>query len=577
MNKEDKLKIHRHSLAHLMATAVLEMFPEAKIGIGPDIEHGFYYDFDLPRTLIPEDLPLIEKRMKELIKENHQFEKEVIQIDKALTLFEKAGQDYKIALIKDLKNDGETEVTIYKTGNFVDLCRGPHVESSGEIDFKSFKLDKIAGAYWRGDEKNKMLQRIYALAFENGKELRKFEALLIEAEKRDHKKIGKEQHLFMTSKYGPGFPLFLNNGLIVWDELLKLWKEVHNKYNYQEIKTPIMFDKSLWETSGHWNYYRENMFTSTIDEQTYVIKPMNCPGGMLAYQNEIHSYKEFPLKIAEIGLVHRYEKSGVLNGLLRVRAFHQDDAHIYMTEDQVTDQILEVLDIVDEMYSVFDLKYHLELSTRPDKSIGSDEAWDMSTKKLTEALEKSGHKYNINDGDGAFYGPKIDVHLEDALGRTWQCATIQVDMNLPERFDLTYVDEDGQKKRPIMIHRVIYGAVERFLGILIEHYAGAFPLWLSPVQIKLLSVSEKFEKEANELADKFKEASIRIEVDNREESVGKKIAEAITSKAPYMIILGEREIKSGKLAVRKRGEKNTEEYEFDSFVEKIREEISSRK
>ena len=574
MKKQQNLEKIRHSLSHLMSMAVQEIHPNAGLGVGPTIENGFYQDYGLSKPLSEDILPKLEKRMRKMIAKNIDFVQTDSSIKDALAYYKH--DPYKTEMIKDLKGKGEKTVSFYDSASFHNLCGGPHVKNTSEINPDAFKLISVAGAYWRGDEKNTMLTRIYGVAFETKKELKQHLHLLEEAEKRDHRKIGKEQNLFMFSEHGPGFPIFLNNGLIVWNELLKYWKQIHDKYNYQEIKTPIMFNKSLWETSGHWDYYRENMYTSKIDDEEYVVKPMNCPGGMLAYKNQMHSYKELPLKVGEVGQVHRHEKSGVLAGLFRVRSFHQDDAHIYMTEKQVVDQVLEVLKITDEMYKTFGLKYHLELSTRPKKSIGTDKAWKFTTDQLEQALKKSKKKYEINQGDGAFYGPKIDVHLEDALGRTWQCATIQVDMSLPERFDLTYIDDKGKKKRPIMIHRVIYGAIERFLGILIEHYGGSFPLWLAPTQISIISVGSTHEKHCQELAEEFKKQDLRVTLDLDNETVGNKIRKAVKSRVPYMLVIGDKELASKDLMVRTRGEKQAESISKTKFIKDIQEKIQTK-
>ncbi|MFH0819166.1 MAG: threonine--tRNA ligase [Patescibacteria group bacterium] len=564
----------RHSLSHVMTMAILDIYPDAKLGVGPCIDNGFYQDYELAEPINDNILPKLEKRIKKLLQQKIDFIKSESSIEDSLKFYK--NDPYKTELTKELESKGNKKVNFYDSGSFHNLCDGPHVNNTSEIDPKAFKLTKIAGAYWRGDEKNKMLTRIYGVAFKTEAELKKHLELIAEAEKRDHRKLGKELKLFTMSEYGPGFPIFLNNGLIIWNELLKYWREVHIKYNYQEIKTPIMFNKALWETSGHWDYYRENMYTSEIDENIYVIKPMNCPGGMLAYKEDLHSYKEFPLKIGEIGQVHRHEKSGVLAGLFRVRTFHQDDAHIFVEEHQIQDQVLEILNIIDEMYSTFGLKYHLELSTRPVKSIGTDSAWELSTSMLEKALIKTKREFKINAGDGAFYGPKIDVHLEDALGRTWQCATIQVDMNLPERFDLTYIDKEGNKKRPVMMHRVIYGAVERFLGILIEHFAGNFPVWLSPVQVTIISVGEKHEEHCRQLAEEFKKNDLRVELDLTAETVGNKIRKAIKQKIPYLLVIGDKEMESADLMVRFRGEKEARKISKIEFIDQIKKNIINK-
>ncbi|HRZ95122.1 MAG TPA: threonine--tRNA ligase [Candidatus Moranbacteria bacterium] len=573
----NNLEILRHSASHVLAAAVLEMFPEARFGIGPAIENGFYYDFDLPRTLIPEDLPLLEEKMKAIIKANHPFERAEISAKEALDDFKKLGQDYKVELIKDLENEGEKKVSVYKTGVFVDLCTGPHLDSTGEIPADAMKLTKISGAYWKGDEKNKMLQRIYGVAFENQKELENYLKMLEEAEKRNHVKLGKQLKLFSIHPEGPGFPFFHPKGMIIWNELIKYWQEEHEKEGYQEINTPIILKKELWEKSGHWDHYKDSMYFTKIDAIDYAVKPMNCPGGILIYKSDLHSYKELPLKLAEIGLVHRHELSGTLNGLFRVRMFRQDDAHIYCTESQIGEEVMKLIKLIDRIYKTFGLSYHIELSTRPLKSTGTDKMWKTAEKALGDALDKMKIDYKLNPGDGAFYGPKIDFHIKDAIGRTWQCGTIQLDFSMPERFKLSYIGEDGKEHRPVMLHRVIYGAVERFMGILIEHYAGAFPVWLSPVQVMLIPVSEKFKKYAHSVETQFIASNIRIKVDDSDETLGKHIAEAEKQKIPYMVVVGEKEEKDNLVAIRTRGEKKQETMKIDEFIEKIRKEIDEKK
>lgn len=569
----EQLNKIRHSTSHIMAYAVRELFGDVKFAIGPTIENGFYYDFDLgDKTFTPEDLSIIEKKMEELIKRKLPFEKSETTIAEALKKM--SNQPYKQELIKDLESSGETLVSFYTVGDFTDLCRGPHVENTSELG--NFKLMKIAGAYWKGDEKNKMLQRIYGTAFATKEELKNYLTLLEEAEKRDHKKIGQDLDLFSFHEEGPGFPFIKPKGMIIWNELLNYWREIHAEAGYQEIKTPVMLSRKLWEVSGHWENYRENMYETIIDEIEYAIKPMNCPGGLLMYNETIHSYKELPLRWGEIGLVHRHELSGVLSGLFRVRAFHQDDAHIFMRPDQIKDEILGVLKLVEKIYSVFGLTYHLELSTRPLKSIGSDEAWEVATKGLIDALKAVGKEYKINDGDGAFYGPKIDIHIKDAIGRTWQCGTIQLDMNLPERFNLVYIDADGKEKRPVMIHRVIYGSIERFLGILIEHFAGAFPVWLSPIQVTIIPVSEKFNDYAMFVANKLKLINLRLEIDNSDNSLNKRIRNAEKNKIPYILVVGEKEMKNKSIAIRKRGEGDQGTLLIDEFINKISQEIANK-
>jgi len=573
---EKNLEIIRHSASHVLALAVLEMFPETKFAIGPAIENGFYYDFDLPRTLIPEDLIILEEKMRAIIKANYQFERAEILIDKALQDFEKLGQRYKIELIQDLAKNGNEKVSVYKSGPFVDLCSGPHLDSTGEIPADGFKLTKISGAYWRGDEKNKMLQRIYGVAFNDKKELKNYLSMLEEAEKRNHIKLGKELKLFSTHAEGPGFPFFHPKGMIVWNELINYWKEEHTKEAYQEISTPIILNRTLWEKSGHWEHYKENMYFTKIDEIDYAIKPMNCPGGILVYKSDLHSYKELPLKLAEIGLVHRHELSGTLNGLFRVRMFHQDDAHIYCMENQIKQEIKKLINLIDRMYKKFGLSYHLELSTRPKNSTGTDKMWETAENALKEALQEIKVDYKINPEDGAFYGPKIDFHIKDAIGRTWQCGTIQVDFAMPERFELSYIGEDGKEHRPVMLHRVIYGAMERFMGILIEHYAGAFPVWLSPVQAIILPVSEKFNSYAQKIFSQLLENNIRVEISDESESLGKRIRRAEKQKIPYMLVVGEKEEKEKKITIRYRGEKEQKTMQVNKFMEKIIVEIKER-
>lgn len=542
----------RHSLSHILAAAVLEMFPEAKLGIGPAIDTGFYYDFDLPRTLIPEDLPILEDKMKKIIKSDGKFEQYNEPKNEAIKFLETAKQPYKVELVEELESE---KVSFYKTGDFVDLCKGPHVESISDLRTVGWKLDKIAGAYWKGSEKNKMLQRIYALAFETKDELKKFLDNREEAEKRDHRKIGTELDLFSFHEEGPGFPFWHPKGMVLWNNLLDWWRKEHIEAGYKEIKTPIILSRDLWEESGHWDHYKNNMYFSKIDDRDFAIKPMNCPGGMLLYKEKIHSYREFPLKIAEIGLVHRHELAGVLHGLMRVRAFHQDDAHIFCTEDQIENEVNGIINLIDKMYSRLNLKYHLELSTRPENgSIGSDKDWERAEKALRSALEKRKTKYKLNPGDGAFYGPKIDFHIEDAIGRTWQTGTIQLDFAMPERFNLEYIGENGKQERPVMIHRVIFGSIERFIGILTEHFAGAFPIWLAPIQAIVLPISDKHIEYAKKIFEELQTAGIRIEFDQRNETIGRKIRESEIQKIPYMLIVGDKEIESNKIATRKYGE-----------------------
>ena len=567
----------RHSLSHILAAAVLEMFPEAKLGIGPAIEDGFYYDFDLPRTLIPEDLPLLEEKMRKIIKSDAKFEKSEIPSNKVPLRQGSAGQaikqfnnqPYKKELIKDLGSD---TVTIYKLGDFIDLCKGPHVDSTADLKNVGWKLDKIAGAYWKGSEKNKMLQRIYGLAFENPESMKKYEKIIQDAKKRDHRKLGEELDLFSFHQEGPGFPFWHPKGLILWNILLDWWRSEHHNADYQEIKTPIILSRELWEKSGHWDHYKDNMYFTKIDDRDFAVKPMNCPGGILYYKEKLHSYREFPLRIAEVGLVHRHELPGVLHGLLRVRAFHQDDAHIFCTENQIEPEVNDIIDLTDKIYSRLGLKYHIELSTRPEKgSIGTDAMWQKAEKSLKNVLEKRKINYKLNPGDGAFYGPKIDFHIEDAIGRTWQLGTIQLDFAMPERFDLNYIDDNGKEKRPVMIHRVIFGAIERFIGILIEHFAGAFPVWLAPIQVIILPISDKHLDYAQEVIAELKNKEIRAEIDHRSESVGRKIRDAELQKIPYMLIVGDKEITAKKVAVRKFGKGDRGQFSLDKIIKEISE------
>lgn len=576
MNEQEKLEIRRHSLAHILATAVLEMFPEAKFGIGPAIENGFYYDFDLPRTLIPEDLPLLENKMKEIIKQNLPFEKEEIKRAKALELFEKAGQSYKVEILdQEAKED---EVTVYRTGSFVDLCRGPHIDSTGEIDFRSFKLMKTSAAYWRGDEKNKMLQRIYGVAFNNKEELAAYEKQLIEAEKRDHKKVGRELDLFSFHPEAPGSAFWHPKGMIIWNELEKFGKSIRKKYGSVEIQTPQLAKKILWETSGHWDHYQEDMFSFKVEDETYCLKPMDCPFNIKIYQTKQRSYKELPIRYTEIGRVMRNEKSGQLNGLFRVRAITQDDSHILLMENQIEEEIRTLLKMVKEYFNVFDIKPEFFLSTRPDDSMGETSTWERAEKDLRDALAKEDIEYGLKDKDGAFYGPKIDINIKDALGRSWQLATIQLDFQLPGRFDMEYIDADGSKKTPVMIHAAIFGSLERFIGILIEHTGGNFPLWVSPVQVKLLPVSsEKHLDYTKKIYDLLIEEGIRVEIDDSNESIGKKIREAEKEKIPYMLVLGDKEIEAGAVAVRAKGSRDIVAMKTDEFINKLREEIKNKK
>ena len=574
IKEDEKLNIINHSCAHLLAQAVKHLYPKALFWVGPVIDSGFYYDIDLGNEVIKEeDLEKIEKEMKKISKDGKRIIRHEISKDEALEMFK--DDPYKIDLIMRM-DDENGVISCYSQGDFTDLCRGPHVETVKEL--KYFKLLKVSGAYWKGDANNKMLQRIYGVCFDTKEKLDEYLSLLEEAKKRDHKKLGKELDLFMISEYGPGFPFFLPKGMIIRNELENFWYKEHTKEGYEFIKTPIMLNKDLWEISGHWFNYRENMYTSEIDDKTFAIKPMNCPGGMLVYKNSLHSYKDLPLRIGELGQVHRHEASGALNGLFRVRTFTQDDAHIFMREDQIEEEIIRLINFIDRMYSVFGLTYDIELSTRPlEKYIGSIEIWDKSEKILEKACHEAGHDCKINPGDGAFYGPKLDFHIKDSLGRVWQCGTIQLDMNLPERFDLTYVDSDGSKKRPIMLHRVIYGSIERFIGILIEHYAGAFPTWLSPVQVNIIPVNNDLHLEyAKDIYDKLNNFDIRCELNSKDEKISYKIRESQVKKIPYTLVLGDKEQGENKVTYRKFGSTDSTTVSCDEFLKLIQKEIESK-
>ena len=562
----------RHTASHILAQAVKRLWPEAKLAIGPAIDKGFYYDIDMEHTLTPEDLGKIEKEMSRIVKENLPITKSVMSRQEAIEFFKSKNEDYKVELIEDLPEDAV--ISCYAQGDFIDLCAGPHVASTGKV--KAFKLQSIAGAYWRGDEKNKMLQRIYGTAFEKKEELDAYLHMLEEAAKRDHRKLGKELGLFVIKEEGPGFPFFLPKGMALRNELENFWREVHHDFEYDEIRTPIILNKHLWETSGHWDHYRENMYTTIIDDEEYAIKPMNCPGGILVYQNEMHSYRDLPLRYAELGLVHRHELSGALHGLFRVRAFTQDDAHVFMLPEQMQSELMKVIELFDRIYSQFGLKYHVELSTKPDNAMGDDAIWEAATEALRNAIEAKGIDYVINPGDGAFYGPKLDYHIEDSLGRTWQCGTIQLDMNLPERFNVEYIGEDGQKHRTIMIHRACFGSMERFIGILTEHYAGAFPTWMAPVQVKVLPISEKHVEYANQLAKQMRHDYVRVEVDDRNEKIGYKIRQAQMEKVPYMLVVGDKEMEDNSVNVRKHGGDELGTVPFDEFFNSIKIEIKER-
>ena len=574
IKEDEKLSVLNHSCAHLLAQAVSHLYPDAKFWVGPVIEEGFYYDIDLGNTVIKEeDLAIIEKEMKKIAKDGKRIVRHELTREEALEKFK--DDPYKIDLINNM--DSDTVISCYTQGDFTDLCRGPHVDTVKEL--KYFKLLKVSGAYWKGDANNKMLQRIYGICFETENDLNEHLNFLEEAKKRDHKKIGKELELFMLSEYGPGFPFFLHNGMIIRNELENFWYKEHTKEGYEFIKTPIMLNKDLWELSGHWYNYRENMYTSEIDDKVFAIKPMNCPGGMLVYKNSLHSYKDLPLRIGELGQVHRHEASGALNGLFRVRTFTQDDAHIFMREDQIEEEVIRLINFIDRIYSVFGLTYSIELSTRPEeKYIGDIAIWDRSEKALQEACEKSGHSCKINPGDGAFYGPKLDFHIRDSLGRVWQCGTIQLDMNLPERFDLTYIDSDGSKKRPVMLHRVIYGSIERFIGILIEHYAGAFPLWLAPVQVNIIPVSNEHHLEyAQNLAKQLDDAGVRVKIDDRDEKMGYKMRESQTKKIPLTLVLGDKEVEDNGVSYREFGKTETTTISSEEFINLITKCIEDKK
>ncbi len=563
---------YRHTASHVLAQAVKRVFPTVKLAIGPSIQNGFYYDFETDNNFTPEDLAILEKEMEKIIKEDLPLERFALSRDQAVTLMEEKGEPYKVELIKDLPED--EEISFYKQGDFVDLCAGPHLPSTGKI--KAVKLMNAAGAYWRGNENNKMLQRIYGTAFPKKSELDDYITRIEEAKKRDHRKLGRELDLFDILDEGPGFPFFMPKGMVLRNLLEDFWRSEHVKAGYLEIKTPVILNKELWLRSGHWDTYKENMYTVEIDEQDFAIKPMNCPGGILVFKRKLHSYRDLPQRMGELGLVHRHELSGALHGLMRVRCFTQDDAHIFMTPDQIKDEIIGVIDLIDNFYQVFGFKYNVELSTRPEKSIGSDEMWELSTAALKEALDSKGIKYKINEGDGAFYGPKIDFHLEDSIGRTWQCGTIQLDMNLPERFDLNYVGPDGEKHRPVMIHRVVFGSIERFIAILTEHFAGAFPTWLSPVQVKILPLVDKHHDYAYQVKEMLEDKGIRVELDMRNEKIGYKIREAQMEKITYMLVIGDKETESGSVAVRSRKEGDLGSMSCDGFINRVVGEIRNK-
>ena len=571
-NDEKGKGAFRHTTSHIMAQAIKRLYPDTKLAIGPSIEDGFYYDIDRETPLVAEDLEKIEAEMKKIVKEDLPIKQYTMPRSEAIAYFKEKDEPYKVELIEDLPEDAV--ISFYSQGEFTDLCAGPHLMSTKPV--KAFKLTSLAGAYWRGSEKNKMLQRVYGTSYPKKAELEEYLHMMEEAKKRDHRKLGKELGLFMMREEGPGFPFFLPKGMELKNQLLDYWREIHKKAGYVEISTPIMLSRHLWETSGHWDHYKDNMYTTVIDDEDFAIKPMNCPGGILVYESEPRSYRDLPLRMGELGLVHRHEKSGQLHGLMRVRCFTQDDAHIFMTPEQVRDEIKGVVKLINEVYSLFGFKYHVELSTRPEDSMGSDEDWDMATKALRGALDDLGLPYVVNEGDGAFYGPKIDFHLEDSIGRTWQCGTIQLDFQLPLRFNLEYTGADGEKHRPIMIHRVIFGSIERFIGILIEHFAGAFPTWLAPVQVKVLPISDKHLEYGQKVLETLNAAGIRAEIDTRAEKIGYKIREAQMQKIPYMLVVGAKEEEENLVSVRSRFAGDEGQKSLDAFVASVAEEIATR-
>lgn len=570
---ENVREAYRHTSSHIMAQAIKRLWPEAKLAIGPAIKDGFYYDVDLDHKITDDDLKKIQKEMKKIIKANYPLEKSILPRDKALELMRQKDEDYKVELINDLPSD--EEISFYTQGEFIDLCAGPHVESTGKI--KAIKLMSVAGAYWRGNEKNKMLQRVYGTAFPSQEELQEYIDRIEEAKKRDHRKIGKEMDLFALMEEGPGFPFFLPNGMIPRTELENYWRQEHRKRGYDEIKTPLILSEELWHTSGHYDHYKENMYFTSIDDAEYAIKPMNCPGAMLTYKRKLYSYRDFPIRLAELGQVHRHELHGALHGLMRVRTFTQDDAHIFMTPDIVKDEIKRVVSFIDDVYNLFGFKYHIELSTRPEDSMGTDEEWDHAIDSLEAAIKEMGKDYVINEGDGAFYGPKLDFHLEDSLGRTWQCGTIQLDFQMPQKFDLTYVGSDGEKHRPIIIHRVIFGSIERFIGILIEHFAGKFPLWLAPEQVRLLTVTEKFVPYAEKVSEELAKHGIRVKVDARNEKIGYKLRQGRNERVSYLAVIGEREAEADTLSVRSSKEGDLGSLSIDKFIDALCDEIATKK
>ncbi|HBT50007.1 MAG: Threonine--tRNA ligase [Caldanaerobacter subterraneus] len=569
---EEGKKIYWHTSSHILAQAVKRLFKDVKLAIGPAIDNGFYYDFDTERPFTTEDFEAIEEEMNKIIKEDYKLERFVLSKEEAIKFMKEKDEPYKVELIEEIP-EGE-EISFYKQGEFVDLCAGPHLPSTGMV--KAIKLLSVAGAYWKGDEKNKMLQRIYGISFPKKSMLDEYLHMMEEAKKRDHRKLGKELDLFSIHPEGPGFPFFHPKGMIIRNILEDFWRKEHIKRGYQEIRTPIILNEELWKRSGHWDHYKENMYFTEIDGQTYAIKPMNCPGAMLVYKSTLHSYRDLPLRLCELGLVHRHELSGVLHGLMRVRSFTQDDAHLFMTPEQVEDEILGVINLVDYFYKIFGFEYHVELSTRPENSMGTDEEWELATNALISALKRANLPYKVNEGEGAFYGPKIDFHLKDSIGRTWQCGTIQLDFQMPERFELEYIGPDGEKHRPIMLHRVIYGSIERFIGILTEHFAGAFPTWLAPVQVRVLPISEKHHEYARKVYERLQEHDIRVELDDRNEKIGYKIREAQLQKIPYMLIVGDREVEEGNVSLRSRKDGDLGPISLDNFIEKILKEIATK-
>lgn len=562
---EEGRQVYRHSSSHILAQAVQRLFLGTRLGIGPAIENGFYYDFDLEQSFTPQDLERIEKEVEAIIKADQAFNRQEVNRDEAIRIFTERGEDYKVELINDLPEDAT--ISLYQQGEFLDLCAGPHVPSTGRI--KAMKLMSLAGAYWRGSEKNKMLQRIYGTSFSKKSELEEYLFRLEEAKRRDHRKLGAELGLFALLEDGPGFPFFLPKGMVIRNQLESFWRELHQRWGYQEIRTPIILRRGLWEQSGHWDHYKENMYFTQIDEEDFAVKPMNCPGGILVYRSQLHSYRELPIRLAEMGLVHRHEKSGVLHGLMRVRAFTQDDAHIFALKSQIIQEVKGVIELIDQVYRVFGFTYHVELSTRPEKSMGSAEDWEQATDALRLAMEEKGMNYKVNEGDGAFYGPKIDFHLRDSIGRTWQCGTVQLDFQMPEKFDLTYIGEDGQRHRPVMIHRVAFGSIERFIGILIEHYAGAFPVWLAPVQARVIPITERHHAYARQVQAELAAQGFRMEIDDRSEKVGYKIREGQLARIPYLLVVGDKEQENGTIAVRDRVQGDLGAMSREEFAQRL--------